>query len=126
MILYIDSSDEQKTVLGLGQKHPIIYDFFGKKLSEILLHEIKKFLKKNQTELPKITKIAIVAGPGHFSRMRTSVAIANALAYALKIPIISIKKSNSIDWARIAKAKGKGMAEPIYNIAPRITKKKAN
>jgi|GEM_PF-4859888 len=55
--------------------------------------------------------IAVVPGPGTFSRVRLGVVTANALAWALGIPLIVCGRRVRI-------------AQPIYNAPPNITLKR--
>ncbi len=84
MKLLIDTSDYDKIVIALdgeGSKH----QFESRNLSETLVPEIKKFLKKNKIQFSNIKKVEIKTGE-HFSRTRTTIAVANALIFALKLP----------------------------------------
>ena len=52
-------------------------------LSENLIAEIRQFFQKQKIEISALKKIAVASGPTPFSRIRTAVATANALNYAL-------------------------------------------
>lgn len=80
MELFIDTTEKDKIILGLGPKRKTI---FVPGISESLLPEIRKFLRVNKIALKQINKISVNQGPGGFSSTRTGVATANALAYAL-------------------------------------------
>lgn len=80
-------------------------------ISENLLPEIAKFLQKHKVELKDLTKILVNPGPGGFSSTRTGVATANALAYALGIPV-----------AQWPSRKVKETVLPKYDKEPNITK----
>lgn len=58
--------------------------------AETLLPNIKKLLKKTQINWDNIDKIAVIKGPGPFTALRVSIAVANSIAYALNIPIWGI------------------------------------
>jgi tRNA threonylcarbamoyl adenosine modification protein YeaZ len=58
--------------------------------AETLLPNIKKLLKKAQLDWKDIDKIAVIKGPGPFTALRVSIAVANGIAYALNIPIWGI------------------------------------
>lgn len=83
MKLYIDTSSNQKTIVQLD----------GKKLekdssvwhSQVVLPMIKKLVGKDG--LKKIKEIEVNTGPGSFTGLRVGVAIAQALSYALRIPV---------------------------------------
>ena len=85
MKLFIDTSDNTKTVVGLdGQRR----EFPTKKQkSQQLLGLIEGILKKENSSLKQITAIEINLGPGSFTGLRVGVSVANALGWVLKIPI---------------------------------------
>lgn len=58
-----------------------------KKGSQVLLPMIDKILKKNNIKPSDICSIEVNAGPGSFTGTRVGVAIANALGFALNIPV---------------------------------------
>lgn len=58
--------------------------------AETLLPNIKKLLIKAQLDWKDIDKIAVIKGPGPFTALRVSIAVANSIAYALNIPIWGI------------------------------------
>jgi len=106
--LSIDTSDQEIVRLALIlDKKQVKYAFkTGRNLSEFLIPAIEKFLRKYKVKLNQLEKINVMAGPGHFSRIRTSVAVANALVYGLGL------KQNIV--------------KPIYDKAPNITRPKFN
>ena len=98
-VLIINTSDSRETIVGLkidGQ------EYFLKGKSKILkaqnvLPLIEKILKKQNLQLNDLTAIKVNTGPGSFTGLRVGVAVANALAWVLKIPV-----------------NGKKLAEPKY------------
>src|SRR5579885_3433331 len=96
-ILIIDVSDFNATILRLDAA---THTFGALNLSENLLIEIKKFLKKQKTKLADLAGVEVVMGE-HFSRTRTAVATANALIFSLHLK--------------------QGLIKPIYNRQPNIT-----
>jgi tRNA threonylcarbamoyl adenosine modification protein YeaZ len=110
------------------------------KQSELLLKTIKEFLEKNRLEMSALQNIFVVNGPGGFSATRIGVATANALGYALEIPVVGIEIKK--EWtALIEKEKlmrvwleavalteredFKGqIVLPVYDKEPNITMKK--
>ena len=85
MKLYLDSSNNTKTVVGLKDKR---WSFPMKKpRSQHLLKLIDQVLKKEKLTLKEIKEIEVNLGPGSFTGLRVGVSVANALAWALKIPI---------------------------------------
>lgn len=51
---------------------------------------IKELLKKAKIEWLQLNKIAVIKGPGPFTALRISIAVANTLAYGLNLPIWGI------------------------------------
>jgi tRNA threonylcarbamoyladenosine biosynthesis protein TsaB len=85
MKLYIDTSDREKIVIKLdGQK-------FAEKAkegtSQRLLPFIDELLKKKKKDFKDITEIEVALGPGSFTGLRVGVSVANALGWALKVPV---------------------------------------
>lgn len=58
--------------------------------AETLLPRLKTMLDKNALSWEKLDEIAVVSGPGPFTALRVSIAIANALAYGLNIPLFEV------------------------------------
>lgn len=108
MILLIDATSIPTVKLYLISGIKKISHVFDceRNLSEKLLPEINKFLRKQKVKLSQIKKIEIQSGPGHFSRVRTAVATANALAFGLSLP--------------------QKMIKPVYNKPANITISKKN
>ena len=91
-----------------------------KMFAEKLLIFLDSLFKKDRLKL-----IAVVAGPGAFSATRNGVAIANALSYGRKIPIVAITKEQ-FDAPAPLPEKGTGESiAVVYGSEPNITKKKA-
>jgi len=122
MLLFIDTSDYEEATIALVEKQVVRHHFKAHNLSEILLPEIKKFLKKQKIQFDQLQKIAVVVGPGGFSRIRTAVSTSNALAFARKIPIAAITKNNlPADLKKLTLVKSQQMVKPIYDREPNIT-----
>ncbi len=122
MILFLDTSDYNQATIALIGREVIKHEFQTVTLSEKLPPEIKKFLKKQGSNLRQLKKIAVVVGPGGFSRIRTAVAVANALAYGLKIPVVPITKDKlPSDLLELHKFPSQKMVQPVYDREPNIT-----
>lgn len=123
MLLFIDATDPQTVRLALVSKDSVAeHHFINNNLSERLLSEIQKFCKKQKIKLSDLTKLAVAAGPGPFSKTRTAVATANALAYGLNISVIGIKSGQKLNWPKILRQKNQLMVRPLYGKQPNITK----
>mgnify|MGYP001559355666 CR=1 FL=1 len=97
MKLYIDTSASEKIVVGLGGKK---FETPAKKgASQRLLPFIVQLLEKEGKTLEEIKEIAVNTGPGSFTGLRVGVSVANALGWALKIPVNgkNISKGESVE-----------------------------
>lgn len=125
MMLFLDTSDSERTALYLLDK-----DFFKVEIipsrrtqAEKIHSEIKKFIKKYRVPLKRLDRVGVVVGPGHFSRVRTGVATANALGFALNLPTVGVKKlGTNLNFPAILKEKGQKMVDVYYEKDPNITK----
>lgn len=125
MILYLDTVTDTKKIkvailkdsFVLAKKNILAY----KNQAEKLLPLIDKILKDNELKLSDIKKIKVNNRGGSFTSLRIGVVTANALAFALNIPVEgeygegSDFKKNKLNIA---------IAE--YNLDPNITIKKKN
>ena len=88
-ILIIDTSDSQETIVGIKISNK---KYFLKGKSKILkaqnvLPLIEKILKKHKLVPSDLTAIEVNTGPGSFTGLRVGIAVANALAWVLEIPV---------------------------------------
>lgn len=120
LILYIDTTDNDLAVLALFDGKETLWEKFEFLPSaEDFPSLVKKFLKSHGLNFSDLSRIAVKVGPGFFSRVRTGIVAANALSYALAIPVVGV--SGSVDFDKIRKAKPKGSALPVYGAKPHIT-----
>lgn len=89
MILYIDTKDQKVIKVGIREKGKVIREEteeneYG---SQVLLSLIEKLLKSQKLEFKDLTGIEVETGPGSFTGIRVGVSIANALGFALGIPV---------------------------------------
>lgn len=83
MKLYIDTSSNQKTIVKLGNRELVRNSSVWK--SQVVLPMIKELLGSKNVQ--EITEIKINPGPGSFTGLRVGAAIAQALAFALKLKV---------------------------------------
>lgn len=100
MKLYIDTSSNQKTIVRLGDKENIKDATVWR--SQVVLPMIAAMLQKQDSTLADITEIGVNPGPGSYTGLRVGVSIANALGYALKVPVNG-KRADLLD-----------IVEPVY------------
>lgn len=108
MKLSIDNTTHQLIKLSLDT-HTKEISYTSPRDQDVLL-EIQTFLNEQKVSLSELTAIQVATGPGRFTALRTSIAIAQSLAFALNIPINNLPPGTSI--------------EAIYGQAPNITQPK--
>ena len=74
-------------------------DFFTKKIenktnNETLVYEILKFLENYSVILNESFSVLVNQGPGSFSRLRKSIAVAKGLHISKKVKLYGFKSSN--------------------------------
>ena len=124
MILFLDTTDRHKTFLAIVDKKRVIKKFFktSGNLSEKLPGEIENVLKKAKIGLKGLQRVAVVRGPGSFVGTRTGVAYANALAWALNIPIVGLVADKvPEDFFKLYQLRPSKLVTPKYAHPPHIT-----
>lgn len=85
MNLYIDSTNNLKTIIKLGEHELVkIYD---SPREQNVLAVVDEALKKHNLPLKDISSITVNPGPGSFTGTRVGVAIANSLAFGLNLKV---------------------------------------
>lgn len=88
--IYIDSSKSEEITVRL-KKETVTRVLQTKSTnvrgSQVILLSIDKLLKKNKVSLKEVEHIYVHAGPGSYTGLRVGVAIANALSFALHVPV---------------------------------------
>ncbi|HEV2339484.1 MAG TPA: L-threonylcarbamoyladenylate synthase [Patescibacteria group bacterium] len=88
-IIYIDTSDNKKIIvsLAIGGKTYIKEEVVIPRSSQNVLPMIDELLKEHNLAAKDLTDISVAVGPGSFTGLRVGVAIANAFAFAMNIPV---------------------------------------
>lgn len=105
MILMLDTTNRENITVELQNpetKKLILLSSAQKHGSQVLLPLIVKILKKAKIEFEHLTEVKVNPGPGSFTGTRVGVTVANAMGFALKIPVNG--------------QKGK-IVEPVYEIS---------
>ena len=89
MILYINTKDQKKINVALRKEKKVVdeltdYNEFG---SQVLLPLIEKILEKNDLSFKDLTEIEVEIGPGSFTGLKVGASVAQALGFALNIPV---------------------------------------
>ena len=91
-------------------------------LSTTLHRQIDKLLQEQNKTLQDLQGIVCFKGPGSFTGLRIGLTVADTLAYALHVPIVS----DTDDWiekgiARLLKNENESIALPFYGAPVHIT-----
>ena len=126
MILYVNTiknrAEEIEIKIFDGEKE-VASKFLNAKMaqSEKLIPEIDALLKKTKIDLKQIEKIKVENIGGSFTALRIGITTANALGYALNIPVEGTKtgqtKKNKLEFS---------VVEPMYEREADITISKKN
>ncbi len=89
MILHIDTKDQKMVRVSLKKDKKAIKSLsegntYG---SQVLLPLIVELLQTTNYNLQTLTGIKVETGPGSFTGLRVGASVANALGFALKIPV---------------------------------------
>lgn len=117
MTLYINTSDRNRIIIALkaGNQDIAVKSFLApQKQAERLLVEIDKLLQKSNKRLKDIQKIEVMEKGSSFTALRIGVLTANALAYALDVPVVSAEGHKSLS------KKGVRVVAPEYDRMPNI------
>ena len=89
MILHIDSKDQKVITVMLKDGKKVVKSLSQKNEygSQVLLPLILKLLRTINYELKTLQDIEVETGPGSFTGLRVGGSVANALGFALNIPV---------------------------------------
>lgn len=101
MVLWINTSGRKKIEVTLKENNKIIASKFVENDfgSQVLLNLITEILKENDLEFKGLKGIEVEKGPGSYTGLKVGVSIANALGFALKIPVNNKKMETDLDYA---------------------------
>jgi len=119
MTLYINTASYDEVIIALrvGEKIIVQKKFKApRRQAEKLVPAIDKLLKLKKVKLSTLEKIVVANSGGSFTSLRIGVITANALAYALKIPVESEPKTKKLN----KKFGEYSLVEPIYDREPNI------
>lgn len=89
MQLYINTKDQKRIIVALKKQEKIVAtenaeNEYG---SQVLLPLITKLLDRQKVKFENLTEVEVETGPGSFVGIRVGVSVANALGFALNIPV---------------------------------------
>lgn len=133
MILFLAAQDISHMEAGLLDSEGRLLSFQEFSVTpEDYLATLAQFFVDHLISPEALEKIIVVAGPGSFTSSRIIVTIANALAFAKRLPIIGVVnvvhqngeemiRESGLLWV---KQETEGFVTPVYDRPPHITIKK--
>ena len=121
MTLYINTTEKDLVKIAIkdGNREVAVKEFNAQYTqAEKLLPAIDKMLSNKKIKLSNLTKIEVANKGGSFTSLRIGILTANALGYALGIPVVEFGK-------KATKAVKFNVIKPIYDREPNITKPKS-
>jgi len=89
-LLIIDTATSPQYFMITGPDRPVVVEYLDELiLSKDLVAKLDIFLNSNNVLLKDLDAICAGAGPGSFTGIRAGISVANALAFALKRPLIT-------------------------------------
>ncbi|MCL5785012.1 MAG: tRNA (adenosine(37)-N6)-threonylcarbamoyltransferase complex dimerization subunit type 1 TsaB [Patescibacteria group bacterium] len=87
--LYINTKDPKEITVALKEGNKVVdsltdYNQFG---SQVLLPLIVKLLEKHSLDFEDLKGVEVETGPGSFTGLRVGASVAQALGFALDIPV---------------------------------------
>lgn len=121
MILTIDTTlaDEISVSLSGGGRNIIKKVKAPRRQAEKLLPLVVKIMAAAKISWPQVKEVRVQNQGGSFTSLRIGVLTANALAYALGVPAISLDNKDGFSFP------GGRAVKPRYQSEPNIGKKKA-
>jgi tRNA threonylcarbamoyladenosine biosynthesis protein TsaB len=120
MIILTIRTDKEEAEIGLYKDHEqLAYITWQahRQLAETIHQKIEEMLNQSSISLDKVEGIACFKGPGSFTGLRIGLSVANALAYALDIPVVAKSKKDWLASSTTALLAGKNdyIATPAYD-----------
>lgn len=87
--LTIDTTDSAQVMVGLsvGEKEDRIVEEVERGNPQKVLLLIDTLLKQNELSPTEIEEVKVNSGPGSFTGIKVGVSLANALGFALNVPV---------------------------------------
>lgn len=94
MNLHIDTANNKKTILRLDDRE-YVYEYKSPRDQDVL-KAISDTIAAEHKDFTDLTSISVNSGPGSFTGLRVGISIANAMSFALDIPINDQKAGTTI------------------------------
>jgi tRNA threonylcarbamoyladenosine biosynthesis protein TsaB len=89
MTLYVSTKDQKEVIVALKKDGEVVRELrdFNEWGSQVLLGLIQKILQDQSISEKDLTAIEVDPGPGSFTGLRVGAAVAQAMGFALEIPV---------------------------------------
>lgn len=129
MLILTIKTDQPEAEIGLFENgKQLTYSKWEahRQLAHTIHEKIKLALDEDSKSWTNIEGIIVYKGPGSFTGLRIGSTVANALAYGLKIPVISTKGDNWIKLGLQGLERGEGeqIVLPDYGADPKTTQQR--
>lgn len=119
-------TDKPEAEIGLyddGRKIDYVKWLAHRELTKTIHKQVRRILSKSSIDLKNINGIVCFKGPGSFTGLRISSSIANALAYARGIPLVSTTGEKWIEGGikRLQAGENERIVLPSYGHPPNIS-----
>lgn len=100
MVLHINTKDQKVVRVSLKKEGETVASLskeneYG---SQVLLPLIEKLLKSEKMDFKDLESVEVETGPGSFTGLRVGVSVANALGFALSIPVNGKKMETKVSY----------------------------
>ncbi len=130
-VLILDTSHRGELIVALANgRLRVLRHRFDTPGSGQLLNLVEQLLHREKVSLRELTGIIVASGPGPFSALRAAASIANAMGYALDVPVtgivgeLSVKELVRRGMKKLARTKLGVVVRPHYGRPAHITKAK--
>ncbi len=125
MILYLNGQDIRRLVLGsVDDRTVTLFECDP----DDYLSVIAGYLESIGQSIEDLTALAVIVGPGSPTAIRSSLAIANTLAFVKRLPTLPLEKDPAVDDVEFIKSidlatleQRAGLLKPVYLHPPNIT-----
>lgn len=127
MFLWLDSASESKeiTIRIINKNGKILAEEIWtseQNESEIFLNKLEKLMHSSKIGRSKLGAVFVNPGPGPYTSLRIGIAIANAIGFSLRVPVIALTGGEIKNAIKIFYKRGfEGPVKPIYKYKPKIT-----
>jgi tRNA A37 threonylcarbamoyladenosine modification protein TsaB len=128
-VLILDSSRRGELTVAIANgRVRVLRHRFDTPGSGQLLNLVEQLLHREKVALRELTGIVVASGPGPFSALRAAASIANAMGYALDIPVVGIAGEHPVKelarrgMKKLARTKSGVIVVPHYGRPAHITK----